>query len=690
MNGLTTMRVGPTAAGLYNLQARWASQPFSGDARQASISGDTTLLAAHQLAELVANPELQVTIGRATGVLVPIHFDGRVADQFIGWYLLEAFSFDPYRIGDQVTHAGFSLSGAYLGPHPEVVVSRSARARANDFDLDGQALVVNPFWGEDPDGEPFVVPPGGTFFTREYDPTSPHDSTRLTPADEARQLGMYAGAVDELAPVVLPDLEAATDYDGQAVPRWVTDRGGDCRAYDRREEREVFGPSHPLVAPTDLVITNGLLRAWVGARGLPPYLQVQAFAAGEWREIGYLQLSDPTEGSIVLTSARLVRVTPEAVSIAIGLQGQGEALLTLRRGERMFQVQHGGARTRLTATRQVSWSGVPPWRRLEAAAQGVGKFGKGLDAGRDDVTWDSDIAMWDDPGYSWDGAWANPDLRLHWPAAAAGSSWTMVVWYRPAGDVADLDGAGLLTVYDVTGARAFRLRLDSADSRFHFELGDDDVESAVQTFAAGDHIFIVLRFSTDDGMSLSVKAGASALAHVHDASAVDPGDDPYRDIFFGISESTWGSGTWGSGTWGGVSWADGVEDNIMIFDDRLTDAEVAALAAATGRLDGLPSPESRLVWHLPGDARLVLAKAALASGLTYETAGASRAPDDWGLTKGLAVLTDDTVEAPGLAVQAYTEQFSVAAFLATTDAEDDLADHHEQFAVASEQEVRVR
>lgn len=696
MNGLTTMRVGPVAAGLYNLQARWASQPVAGDERQATLSGDTPLLAAHQLAELVANADLQVTIGRSTGVLVPVHFDSRVADQFIGWYLLESFNFDPYRIGDQVTHAGFSLSGAFLGPHREVVVSRSARAYVRDFVSSAKALVVQPFYGEDADGEPFRISPGGTFTTRAYDPSHPHDTSSLAPT--LRALGINVGTVtvagvDALAPVVLPDIEQAATFDGSA-PAWLTMRGGDCRAFDRREGREVYGPSHPLVAPTDLIITNGVIRAWFGPRGMPPYLQVQAVGGDGWQEIGYIHLADPTGTSVLLTSVRLVRVTPESVAVAVGIQDQGNAIVTLHRGERMFRIRHGGGRTRVSCVRQVRWAGLPPWSRLEAAGQAEGKFGLGLDGGRDAATWDDPVATWDDPVYSWDGSASGPDLRLRWPASLAKTAWTAVLWWRPYGAAADIDDAGLLSILDSDDAVAAYLRLDGADQRVKFSIDGDTVQSTAQAFAAGAHVFVAIRFSEDDGMALTVKPGAGSIEHVKDAAALDPGTAAaYADLFFGASETAWGDGAWGDGTWGGVSYADGVLDNIMLFAGYLSDAELVDLAAAANRLDGLPSPESRLVWHLPGDPRPVQAGSAYADGRRFEATaegGSTRSPDAAGLTRAVCVLDDAAAAITGLGITATVEQLDVGAFLATTGTLDDLADHHAQFAAASEQEVRVR
>lgn len=690
--------IGPVAVSLFNPQWGWSSAPRPDGTRPVRIAGLLQLTELHQLSELVNNPHRRATIGGSTGVLEVIWSDddnlGAALQPLNGWYLLQ--SFDPNASTDALvagseTVVPCTLTATYLGDG-QVVVPRSARSRSNDFTLNGQALVVNPFWGEDPDGEPFLVDPGGTFFAREYDPTSPHDSARLAATDAARHLGMYAGGVGDLATIVLPDLSDDLDDDG--VPRWITARGGDCRAFNRREEREVFGPSHPLVSSTDLVITNGLVQAWVGPRGVPPYLQLKAFADETWNESGYLHLGDPAGDDAVLTSSRLVRVTPDEVSVAVGIQGQGDAIVTLRRGARGLDVQHGSSRTRVTANRRVQWAGLPPWSRLVSVGQGDGKFGNGIDGGRPDATWADPEATWADPGYSWTGQWlGNPDLRLRWPPSASKAAWTKCWWYRPAKAAADLGGAGIVSIFDSAEMLAGRLRLDPADERFKFDLGANTVQSAVQTFAADADVFLCLRFSTDLGMALSVKAGAAALAHVADAAALDPGTDKaYLDFLFGTSDSAWGDGDWGDGTWGGLTSAGGVLDNGMIFDGYLTDAEVATLAAAADRLDGLPSPEAKLVWHLPGDARTQPLRSALTGGRVFEATaegGATRSADDAGLTKALAVL-DELASASGFSVTRYAEQFEVGVYLATTADHDDLADHHEQFAAASKQEVLLR
>ncbi|HYH48873.1 MAG TPA: hypothetical protein VEG38_04925, partial [Acidimicrobiia bacterium] len=133
--------------------------------------------------------------------------------------------------------------------------------------------------------------------------------------------------------------------------------------------------------------------------------------------------------------------------------------------------------------------------------------------------------------------------------------------------------------------------------------------------------------------------------------------------------------------------ANGVIDNEMVFDRFLSAEQVALLLASTTALDGLAYlrdiagvPEGALVWYAPFDARPIPVFSTLTAGIAYETtvaAGTTRNPDAAGLTKGLAYVN---VGGSG----------GIGAFLATTDDEDDLADHQAQFAAEFTQSVRIR
>lgn len=343
----------------------WASAPTPAGTRRAQISGLIEWEPAHQLAEFMGNPERRVTVGADVGILEFLWAEDPLRRPFNGWYLLEDFDLD----GDQPSSVsgvvGFRLAGIYLGPHRQVALAHSGRDRNNTVGVTAKDRVVSPFRPHDDEGDRFARPPGGTFATREYDASPGYD---LDDDGVPVEIGFYAGPVGGLAPIAFPEVSDP--------PTWLAQRGGDVRAYDRREEREVYGPSHPFVETTDLAVTNGHLRYWVGNRLLAPFLNVQAYADGAWREAGYLMLADPL-GSAVLLGARLRRLTPELGTVVLTVRNQGEVMVTLRRGERMLRVQHGDA-SAPSATRLVRWTGVPPWTRLSSATQAPATFGQGV------------------------------------------------------------------------------------------------------------------------------------------------------------------------------------------------------------------------------------------------------------------------------------------------------------------------
>lgn len=649
----TTLYIGPVQAAARNLEPAWTSAPDANGFRGASIKAVLLIDQAEQLSELIANSGLRVTIGGPAGVLDAVWFDGAISRDFNGWYLLQALSFEPYGTGNWVSHVPVTISALHLGQR-QPIVTRSDRARANDYSITPQALLAQPYWGDDEDGQRFVVTPGGSFFTREYDPTSPHDVARIE--SDGRQLGLYSAAVGALGLVAVPDLT-----DG-ALPTWVTDRGGEVRGYCRRCEREVYGPSHHFPATTDMVLTNGIIRAWVGGRGLPPYLNVQAFADGEWREVGCVQFGASARE---LVAARFTRITPDASTLVLTTKTYGDIIVTLKRGERMFRCSVPS-----TAVAP-AWKGTPPASRANAAANGTGTFGNGLDGGGDDAHWEDDVALWSDPRFRWDGSRVQPDLRLLRRQSAA--AWSEVFSYHADKSVTDnTDGAGFLSLYDEDGLRIAECLLDT-DGRIKFRMGATTVQSAVQTFAAGDDLLIGMRFSTTEGMTLSVRNQAGVVAHVNNAAAVDPITSGRIAAHEYLQNSTdWGDGSWGDGVWGGVTlYADGVIDSHMGIEDRITDAEFATLAAANGPLEGLPSPESRLVWYGPFDATPLPTFTTEANGRVVDAE-----TDTAGLTKALAYLDAGHTD--------------VAALLATAGSLDGLVDHHAQFSAESEQKVRVR
>lgn len=145
---------------------------------------------AEQLKELVDNEARRFApYGLRGGVLEPIWVQNR--PELFGFYLLHRCSLSATPTQQLLDHKPFTLEATLL--RREVVVTRSARARTNDFDLTARSLVVQPFWGEDPDGEPFVTDPGGTPFSRKYDPRTSYNPA--SPATTGRNLRLHAGTV---------------------------------------------------------------------------------------------------------------------------------------------------------------------------------------------------------------------------------------------------------------------------------------------------------------------------------------------------------------------------------------------------------------------------------------------------------------------------------------------------------------
>jgi hypothetical protein len=643
----------------------WTSSPTAKGVRGASMGGLLTWRQVDQLDELV-NRSGAITVDGHEGIPVYIHYDGTKFSPRSGWYLLTGISADPTQPSTLSDYtAPFSLGLAYLGDHRQAVVERSARAKPATFAITPKALVAAPWWSEEPEGEVFTLNPGGVRFTRPYDPTSPFDLLRTAPADGVRDLTIYAGNVtastDSMKSVVIPNLRTGTDFDGQTTPRWLTDRGGDVVAWDRSRGVEVMSEAHSFASTTDIAIGNGMLRFWVGSRGLPPYLTVEALYPSAWTQVGHLLLGGPG----VLRGARLVKLTPDEARLVLTIQGGGDITVTLKRPDRMVRI---GWDTRPPAgapDRAVAWSGTPPTSRRVAAVGAAGKFGQGLDVPAGGAT----------------------DLFLRWPANTPKTAWTKVLWWRPTA-AASGAAAGIQTIYDDAGDRAVELYFDAADDKVKLRIGAATIASSVQTYTAGQDLAIALRFSTADGMGLSIRTPAGDVEHIVNTAAIDPGTTGrYYQWAYLTNPSDWGDGSWGDGVWGGTStFANGVIDNEMIFDRFLSSAEVALLMASTTAVGGLAAlraagvPEGALVWYAPFDARPIPGFSPLTNGLTYEATvagGATRSPDAAGLTKGLAY-----VNAGGSG--------GIGAFLATTEDEDDLADHQAQFAAEYGQSVRIR
>lgn len=651
-------RLGPIAVDFHgDPQFRWTSKSDASGLRSGTFSGLLDWPVAHQLAELVDNPDRSVTIAGRSGVLEYVHFDDDLRGPERGWYLLESHDLGQAGHKDSlVPHVPFSLACTLVGDvvRRRIVVARSARQKPDRDGTGAQALVADPFGAED-----FLVSPGGTLTTREFDPTHPHRGTEPEPDGGSAAMALRIGSTAALRLVAIP--EVATD--GPDPAPWISNRGGDVRGYDRRRGLEVYGPSHPLERTTDLVVTNGIVRLQVGNKGLPPFVPVQAIADGAWREVGCVQFGE----SRVLVGARFVKVTPDATTFALAVEGRGEVFITLKRGERMLRIATAAPGVRPT------WHGMPPASRARHAVNWPGRFGMGVDGGTGPGvgTWEAPFPTWEgDARYSWDGSRLNPDFRLLWPPTIS-KAWSKVVSLTTEASAADSAGAGYLTIFDREGIWVGQVWLDEVDLRIKFRMGAHTVQSPVQAFAAGTDLVITVGYSDEDGMTLSVGAAGGAVSHAADPTAIAPVDGTPFDFGYFVNWSRWGDGDWGDGTWGGETfYPGGVVDNGMIFERRLTEIEVEALVAAVTPLGGLPVPEAALVWYAPFDVEPIPVIPSTVDGLAVDGLA-----DEWGFTRGLAA-TDLAWRDAGV-------------FLARVGPFESPAAQRAQFVAESEQSVRI-
>jgi hypothetical protein len=623
----------------------WESKLDPAGTRDVKITGELEWQTAEQLSELAANTDAAPTIGGRKGVLVPIWTNNaEELAQFHGWYLLESFSLsadvDQSKEGLPVG----TITACYLGDGVEVPIARSAAPKGNDFGLTAKSLVVSPFRPEHDAGDRFILDPGGTFGTREYDPSYPWDSARPTPDGGTARIGFYAGTVtdstDALDLVCFPKVHL-----GPGIPAWLEDQGGNVRAVDRRTSpaREVYGP-HPFLESTDLLVTNGLVSFWVGNRGLVPFLNVQAVSEGSRREVGTILFGT----SAPLRRARMTYLTLELAVVALTVEGYGDILVSLRRGERQLTISSPSSAIRPRP------SGVPPTSRAVQAFNDVGRFGLGLDA----------------EGNAYESATA--DLRLLWPPTVSKDDFGRVFWLSPLHGSTDSDDLGQWTLFNESGAAMARLLYDSTTSTFSWRVGSQTLASSPLSWDALDDLLIGVRFSSEAGMALSVRHPDGTVSHSSDSSAtVAPLGVP-KDMGYFVNFSTWGDGNWGDGVWGGVtSYPGGVIDNDMIFDGWFTDIEFERLAEAERPLDGLPQPEARLVWYAPFDVDPLPLFMGEADGRIEQAE-----PNEWGQTWVVAFLNSDHTES--------------AVLLATDDSLDSATAQHEQSAAERAQQLRVR
>lgn len=170
-------------------------------------------------------------------------------------------------------------------------------------------------------------------------------------------------------------------------PQSAAKRGGDCRARDLDQGRNVHG-GHRFAATTHCQIDNGMLRLTVGASAAAPSLAVEAMTG--LRSVGdvyddvytdiypgtYTAVAWTAQGTIILdsslltallTSVRIVRITPAAVTLRLVAPVMADAFVTLKRGERMVHIQHGSTRApRVSTSRRVRW--VTGWTSSSATA----------------------------------------------------------------------------------------------------------------------------------------------------------------------------------------------------------------------------------------------------------------------------------------------------------------------------------
>lgn len=168
---------------------------------------------------------------------------------------------------------------------------------------------------------------------------------------------------------------------GRPLP--ATQRGGDCRARDLDQGRNVHGP-HRFASTTHCRISNGLLRVTVGTPNVAPALTISAWRGrvtvgdvyddvyddiyGEggsvgtpaWLSLGTLIVDSPSV-SALLTAVRLVAVNPEVVIIRLVAPAIADTFVTLRRGMPGVYIQHGDTRAAplVSTTRRIRWTGSP-------------------------------------------------------------------------------------------------------------------------------------------------------------------------------------------------------------------------------------------------------------------------------------------------------------------------------------------
>lgn len=169
-------------------------------------------------------------------------------------------------------------------------------------------------------------------------------------------------------------------YDLGAPPA-AAQRGGDCRARDLGQGRNVHGP-HRFASTTHCRINNGLLRLTVGASGAAPSLTIEArrgsvatgdvygdvygdiyggsMTAPAWFAMGTLTIDSPSVAAL-LTAVRIAHVTAEEITIRLVAPLMADAFVTLKRGRRHVGILHGDTRANplVDVDRRIRWTASP-------------------------------------------------------------------------------------------------------------------------------------------------------------------------------------------------------------------------------------------------------------------------------------------------------------------------------------------
>lgn len=646
--------IGPVALDLFDPSFSWVSAPSAAGTRQASLNGTVDWAIAHQLSELVANPDRNLTVGGDSGVLEYVWSSDSMLRAFNGWYLLKQCNVSPARehsLGGDRAVVPVAISAVHLGER-QVAIVRSARARTNVHSLPAYELLAAPLTVSE-SSEAFIVEPGGDEVLREFD--AEHGSP-FGPASDPRTMQLRRAAVDTLPAIVLPTVETIGH-----PPAWLTARGGDCRVYDTFEGREVYGPSHPIAEPSDVVLCNGLSRWWVGGSGVVPYLTAMAMADGDWVQAGHVLLADETTGPVV-DGARLITVTPDVVTVALRVRTLGEIIVSLRRGERMLRVQHGSTRApAVSVARRIDWRGLPPTvgGLSGASLDSNGEFGSGLDI--DDGT-----------------------IEFQLPHGVTQDGWAFRRAWIPADDSTTQAAAGLLMVADVDGQGVIVSWYDDQDQTIHVSNGAGEVQSSPLTFEAGDVVAIAAGFAPSIGLVLAWSTPDGTVGSTRDATVTTPWSDSQLDLLTFHAYTPWGAGTWGSGEWGGHLDGSGVADEVMLFRSGVTATQAEALVSQVAQLENVPAGAA---WYASFDRVLEPTASTVSTGRRVESSAEFN-----GLRRMVGALVAVT-DAGTMGIQATAEQVELMAGLRSSTvvgSGNTSAEMHDQFAAQSQQEVRIR